>query len=69
MSDMGYEFREDEGHDPLDSPAFKYLSVHELEEMSGVEVDEYVTKLTDGGRDDGPEWDRIYRWLEKKEFI
>lgn len=42
-----------------------YKSNREIRELSQAERDDYVRSLTDRGLDDGPEWDRIYRLLER----
>ena len=42
-----------------------YLSNSALDEMSQREVDDYTQQLSEHGLDDGPQWDRIYRWLEE----
>ena len=43
-----------------------YLTNKVLETLSQHEVETYVGMLSLEGYDEGPEWDRIYRWLEKK---
>lgn len=46
-----------------------YHSNRHLANMSQAEIDAYVSRLCDAGMDDGPEWDRIYTWLNKRGFV
>ena len=42
-----------------------YPSNAELREMSGAELNDCIDSISARGLDDGPEWDRVYKTVEK----
>ena len=43
----------------------KYKTNAELRQMTSIELGEYCDVLSEAGLDTGPEWDRIYKFLEE----
>lgn len=44
-----------------------YPTNSELREMSQAERNDVTDALSEAGLDDGPEWDRVYKQMEKLE--